>query len=237
MNAQTNSQSATNKNTSKEKRTILETESEKLDSNKGKNQKESALPDSETKYKYTAAQDSAYTLAMRLKLPTQTRLWYDLALTDKNWFLLMEQREQQPINRIIEQIASIPKEFLVPDAREVAQRDIAIQNSQYVPGVRTINNNGVKIPFSTIGSFLGLTEDVSPKINYSLDYQSNVEVVVYSVQAVVIASLFKGVQPVGKYTFNWNGRDDNGRPMPKGDYVAEVRVGNEKYIRKRIYIP
>ena len=65
----------------------------------------------------------------------------------------------------------------------------------------------------------------------------NVEVVVYSPQARVIAVLLKMHQPTGKYQITWNGRDEKGRRMPTGDYVAEVRLGDERFVRKRIQIP
>ena len=131
---------------------------------------------------------------------------------------------------------SLPKEFFIPDAREVVQREINIANSFYVPYVNTYNPYRAIATFEQIGNFFGITEDVSPEITYRLDNPANVEVVVYSISAVVIAKIFDGKQPNGIYRFTWNGRDDKGVKMQSGDYVAEIRIGNDKYIRKRIVI-
>jgi flagellar hook assembly protein FlgD len=54
--------------------------------------------------------------------------------------------------------------------------------------------------------------------------------------AVIIATMFDGIQSPGDFTYTWNGRDDSGRLLPVGDYVGEVRIGKEKLIRKRIYL-
>jgi flagellar hook assembly protein FlgD len=114
---------------------------------------------------------------------------------------------------------------------------INVANSFYVPFVQTYNPSSIQIPFETIGNLLGLTEDVSPEIKYDIDFNADVTVVVYSTRATVVATIFSGRQIPGHYEFKWNFRDDNGRLMPSGDYVAEVRVGNYKFIRKKITIP
>jgi flagellar basal-body rod modification protein FlgD len=97
--------------------------------------------------------------------------------------------------------------------------------------------SGLQIPLSAIGAFLGLTEDVSPVISYSLESSAEVEVVVYSVQALVIRTLLTAKQYPGSYSITWDGKNDKGIIMPKGDYVAEVRIGKDRIVRKRIVVP
>ncbi len=130
----------------------------------------------------------------------------------------------------------MPEEAYIPGEVEKTLREINIMNSMYVPMVRTYSPYGAKIDFETIGKFLGIVEDVSPTIKYSLAITADVEIVIYSIQAIAVATLFKGVQSPGNYTISWNGRDENGRMMPPGDYIAEVRIGQEKYVRKRIVL-
>ncbi|MBR3090812.1 MAG: hypothetical protein IKH10_02320, partial [Bacteroidetes bacterium] len=83
---------------------------------------------------------------------------------------------------------------------------------------------------------LGIIEDTSPEIKYSLGMIADVEIVIYSVQAKVIATIFKGTQRPGSYKITWNQRDDKGKKMPYGDYIAEVRIGTDRFVRKRIVI-
>lgn len=208
----------------------------KIDTNKV--QTEDIIPSSlnEGGMIYSPAQDSAYYRAIRANVTSNVRIWNDLHLTQYTWYEYLKNIKKSDVAIAMESLTSLPKEYYLPDPTEVVQREINIANAFYVPYVNTYNQNGLRVSFADIGSFLGITEDVSTSINYTLEKQSNVIVVVYSLRAVVIATIFDGVQPVGSYSFNWNGRDDNGKKMPPGDYIAEIRISNEKYIRKRILI-
>ncbi len=201
-------------------------------------QKEDNLPSSynDDNIIFTPSQDSAYYRAMRSNVTSGTRIWNDLHLTQYTWYEYLKNIKKSDVALAMEGLSSLPKEYFLPDPTEVVQREINIANAFYVPFVNTYSRNGVRVNFDDIGRFLGITEDVSPEINYKLDKPTNVMVVIYSISAVVIAKLFDGNQPSGNYTLNWNGRDDNGKKMPAGDYIAEVRIANEKYIRKRIII-
>lgn len=185
---------------------------------------------------YSPGQDSAYFKAKDLDIPAGIRLWYDLLLSNRSWELNRESYANSPWQTALRNMEVIPPEAFMPGDIEIVSHKMNILNSQYVPFVNTMPNYGLKVPFSTIASFLGLTEDVSPKIRYTIDFKADIEVVIYSIQAKVIATLFKGKQQPGSYTLHWNGRDDNGKPMPAGDYIAEVRINNENYLRKRIII-
>ncbi|MBK9249328.1 MAG: hypothetical protein IPM69_14750, partial [Ignavibacteria bacterium] len=139
---------------------------------------------------------------------------------------------------IARQNLEIPPEYFKPSSQEIASYNYHIARSQDIPGsFPKTAGAGLQIPLSSIWAFFGLTEDVSPVIRYDVEYSMNVEVVVYSPQARVIAVLLKMHQPTGKYQITWNGRDEKGRRMPTGDYVAEVRLGDERFVRKRIQIP
>lgn len=131
----------------------------------------------------------------------------------------------------------LPSEYFVPSPHEFALYELNQKLSTYVPYIRTSQPFGFKANLSDIGKILGLVEDVSPVLTYEVDTYTDVEVVVYSIQARVVATIFSGKQTPGKYTFTWNVRDDAGRLMPPGDYIGEIRIGRSKFIRKRIYIP
>jgi hypothetical protein len=187
---------------------------------------------------YTSSfQDSNYTKALRLKLmiPHSARLANDLRSFSK---LIPSKSDKTTYQDQAENALNLPPEFYMPSKIDIANYQYGLMMSQNnVTGIRIYNPNGLKIPLSSIGMFLGLTEDVTPVIKYNLEYRTDVMVLVYSVNAVAIATIFDGFQLPGKYSFTWNGRDDYGRKMPKGDYVAEVRIGKERFVRKRIVIP
>ncbi len=186
---------------------------------------------------YTPEQDSAYFNAIKLNIPVSSRIGLSLDLHSRRIMEKMIAEQSGGIYTAQRNLSAIPPELFIPSAREQVLYDYNIQMAQTVPFISNPSNLGLRVPLSAIGAFLGLTEDVSPVINYKLDYAVDVEIVIYSLNAAVVAVLFEGVQPASVYTITWNGKDDKGRKVTSGDYIAEVRIGKQKFIRKRILIP
>ncbi|MEJ5245837.1 MAG: FlgD immunoglobulin-like domain containing protein [Bacteroidota bacterium] len=196
---------------------------------------DAALPGSARRV-YLPEQDSAFQKALDMQLPFSLRARLDLELSEPLWRYLVSENSKNPWISALRSLEQMPEGAYIPSEVERTLREINIMNSMYVPFVRTYSPYGAKIDFETIGKFLGIVEDVSPTIKYTLAITADVEIVIYSIQAIAVATLFKGVQSPGNYTISWNGRDENGRMMPPGDYIAEVRIGQEKYVRKRIVL-
>lgn len=183
--------------------------------------------------KFLPEQDSAYLRAKRLTIPPSARLYADMKLLEREILLqkkLYGLSEQEVAKRNLQ----IPKDFYLPTGQEITMYQYGLMQSQYVPYVSTYKPFGVKVPFSTIGNLLGLNEDVSPWLEYELDVETDVRVAVYSEKALLVATIINTTQPPGRYRYFWNGRDDNGKQLPRGDYIGEIRIGKTKYIRKRI---
>jgi hypothetical protein len=189
-----------------------------------------------SKDSFSPEQDSAFFAAMRLSLPIRTLLNQNLKYSDDLWNFERSVSQGTPWQIAIENLRSIPPEFYRADPVEMVNRQYAIEQSMYVPFINNHLRTGSKFTFESIGKFLGLIEDTSTEIKYNLDFSTNVEVVIYSISSVVVATLYNGNQMPGSYKLTWNGRDEFGKLMPPGDYIAEVRIGNERYIRKRIIV-
>jgi hypothetical protein len=93
------------------------------------------------------------------------------------------------------------------------------------------------IPMSSIGVALGIDEDVTPKINYTLMATEPVTVKVYGLDATLVTTLVEGVQSPGVYKLVWDFKDAYGIRVPFGNYVAEVMAGGRLLLRKRIEVP
>ncbi|MBU3742168.1 MAG: hypothetical protein FGM24_07760 [Candidatus Kapabacteria bacterium] len=185
------------------------------------------------------AQDSAFEAAKRMDITAAARFAAATRMLQDAWEAFIAMKREPTPWELIAETMNIPKEMLAPSAQEVTQRQIMIANSQNVPGVllRPMGTGNAQVRLQDVYQFFGLTEDVSPRIVYSVDVSTNVEIVIYSTQAKVVATIFRGVQPAGKYEITWNGMDDAGRNVVNGDYIAEVRLGTEKLQRKRILWP
>lgn len=186
---------------------------------------------------YRQMQDSLFKIYTRLGVTARSLFQYNLALTDDLWEKLTKQKEDLPYQLAMRSLSVVPAQVFNPSGVEIVQRQEAIASGMRLPTGLSYPQYGLRVPLDMIGQFLGVVEDVGPDIRYSLDSPNEIEIVIYSMQAKVIATLFKGRQMPGSYQISWNYRDDFGRRMPSGDYIAEVRIGDSKFVRKRIVIP
>jgi hypothetical protein len=189
---------------------------------------DSELPSSTIKT--TPEQDSAYYQALRMNLPVGLRLRYDLLNVRYSLISLDPDAEKTGMDYL-------PDGAFNPDPNMIVQRQEMLMNAFKVPYARTYDPwQGMRIPFSDIGRFFGITEDYSGNIKFRVDNYTEVEIVIYSIKAVVVATIFKGYLPAGSYERTWTGRDENGRKLPPGDYVGEVRIKGQSSYRKRIIL-
>lgn len=181
-------------------------------------------------------QDSLYRQAMELQITAPAR--FAMAARETSAMLLAMSRAnaRRTIWDQIDATMDIPASIFKPRDQEVTQYQLTIANAMYVPGVllRPMGTGNLQVNFSDIAKVFGIGEDVSPVIRYVVDDYLEVEIVIYSTQAMIVATLFTGKQEPGTYTITWNGKAQDGKPVSTGEYIAEVRLGRERIMRKRI---
>jgi hypothetical protein len=195
-------------------------------------------------YPYTPEQDRAFYDALQISIPPSVRFVYDLQRFSPAWLALKAQLQKlSPAEAALANINSIPPSLFTPDPREQTAYDYNLAQAFTIPGIYEpfrrggVGKGGLQIPLSLIGSLLGLVEDVSPSISWVVEQPATeVEIVIYSIQAMVVARLFRGIMEQGNHTLTWNLLNDRGLRVPRGDYIAEVRVGNGAITRKRIRV-
>lgn len=192
-----------------------------------KDSSDSRLPGSDIRT--SPAQDSAYFQALRMNIPIDLRLRYDLLNVRYTLISLDPDSEKTGMDLL-------PTDAFRPDPNMIVQRQEMLTRAFEVPYARTYNPYGVRLSFSDIGKFFGITEDYSGNIKFNVENYTEVEIVIYSIKAVVVATIFKGHLPAGSYSRTWTGRDENGRKLPPGDYVGEVRIKGQSSFRKRIIL-
>ncbi|CAN5425584.1 hypothetical protein BH10BAC6_BH10BAC6_04660 [soil metagenome] len=187
---------------------------------------------------FTSQQDSTYRAALQLGVSGSVRFMHSARSLLSAMQMHITARPLSPWEAANSSL-NIPSSIFAPSAQEITAYRANIAASQYVPGVLLfpMGTGNLQVSFGDIGKFFGVVEDVSPDISYVVDIPSEVEIVVYSPNAKVIATIFRGDQGPGKYKVRWNGRDEFGKPVLRGDYIAEVRLGRERLQRKRIVWP
>lgn len=197
-------------------------------------------------YPFSPTQDRAFYEALRFDVSPRTRFQFAARQFSLAWLALQEAQKYTPQEAAIAAMNSIDPRAFVPTPKEQTFYNYGIAQSFTIPGVFDpfgrygglpgVGGSGISIPLSLIGSLLGLTEDVTPTIRYTVEQPSEVEIVIYSIQAIAIARVLKAPHNAGGYSVTWNLKNDAGFRVPTGDYIAEVRIGNAAYIRKRIRI-
>lgn len=187
----------------------------------------------------TAIQDSLYAQALAVRVSARARFQSDVRFLSQSLATMTFQQPRVSEWERMRANMAIPPEYLVPSAQERTQYELNIARSMYVPGVllTPMGTGNLQVKLGDIARIFGLEEDVSPRIRYVVDETIEVTIVMYSTSAVMVATLFNGIQPPGAYEIVWNGRDDSNNPIAPGDYVAEVRLGSVKLMRKRIVWP
>jgi len=183
--------------------------------------------------RFKAEQDSNYLRAKRLSIPPSARFYADMKMLEQQ---VLAQKKLAGLSdeAIAKKNMQISPELFFPSAQDITLYQYGLMQSQTVPFLQAYKPYGLKVPLSSIASFFGLAEDVSPLLEYDLDVESEVKVAVYSERAILIATIFNGIQSPGRYRYYWNGRDDHGLRQPRGDYIGEIQIGRTKFIRKRI---
>lgn len=185
---------------------------------------------------FTREQDLEYLLALQRRIPPSVRLALDSKRALTNLEIVRRRLQQESPWQAAMRNMQVSDQIYLPDATENVQRQVAIANATNVPVFKPAQIGGMSATLGQIGSFLGLIEDVSPRLRYSVYEEAPVTVVVYSTAAVVVATLVKKTMPPGTYEVTWNGLDDKGHDLGDGDYVIEARIGTDRFVRKRVLI-
>ena len=149
----------------------------------------------------------------------------------------LDSLDNTPLAIMRRNLAMNPRDWM-PTAADRARREEDIRRSQGWDLIyQNIPRVGVSVPLRSIGQSLGLVEDVSPKIYYTLLHTDSVSVRVYDITSRLVVVLVDGVQSPGEYRFDWDMLDAGGKRVSAGDYFAEVIVGKKLVLRKRIEVP
>lgn len=163
-----------------------------------------------------------------------------LDMSEEKWQRYLDSTSRTPSQSLAAAFARMPDNIFEPMPQDIVQNEISRSNALSVRGVSYFDGSasgaGINFDIHKIAMFIGIEEDVTPKITYTLSITADVSVKIYSISAIEIAELFSGTQKPGKYSFYWNGKTSEGKKVQAGNYIAEVRIGKDRYVRKRIVI-
>jgi hypothetical protein len=164
-------------------------------------------------------------------------LRHDMRLDSLDLVALLDSLDNSADARMRRNLAMAPSDWM-PTEGERRAREEELRRSMDMDFV--FPNSYVQLFGISTGAVfraLGLIEDVTPRIRYTLMRTEPVTVKIYTIQAELVTTLVDSPQRPGEYDFEWDFRDAQGVRVPYGNYVAEVIVGNRLVLRKRIEAP
>ncbi|MFH1761010.1 MAG: FlgD immunoglobulin-like domain containing protein, partial [bacterium] len=106
------------------------------------------------------------------------------------------------------------------------------------PAAASINDNlGNANPLSNSARLL--TSLPNPfttytNISYTLSAPARINLSVFDVNGRMIRSLVNSKQAQGMHQVQWSGRDSKGINVPSGNYLYQIRIGNNQTVTKRL---
>jgi len=67
----------------------------------------------------------------------------------------------------------------------------------------------------------------STQVKFVLESACQVDLKVFDTRGRLVKSLMQGVQPAGRYSAEWHGRNDSGQAVPSGVYFMRLIAGNK----------
>jgi hypothetical protein len=74
------------------------------------------------------------------------------------------------------------------------------------------------------------------QIEYQIANAGHVEIQVFNITGKLIKTLTSSELSAGKYTVNWNGKDNDNRPVASGIYIYRVMFGNSVLSKKMLLL-
>ena len=74
------------------------------------------------------------------------------------------------------------------------------------------------------------------RIQFSLSEAGACHLTIFNIKGQVVRTLVSGFRQAGRYTVQWDSRDDNGLPVPSGIYFYRLKAGDQVLTRKMGFI-
>ncbi|MDP6089400.1 MAG: T9SS type A sorting domain-containing protein, partial [Candidatus Marinimicrobia bacterium] len=72
------------------------------------------------------------------------------------------------------------------------------------------------------------------EITFTLNQESDITLTIFNMLGQEVKELTSGFKPVGKYTVQWNGKDNLGRSVSTGVYLYSLNNGTQVLTKKMV---
>lgn len=110
-------------------------------------------------------------------------------------------------------------------------------DADFVDVVTDVEDFGSQIP-DEFTLFQNYPNPFNPEttIQYQLATAREVQLKIYNILGQAVRNLIKEQQPAGVHRMVWDGKNDNGRQMPSGVYIYQIKAGDFEQSKKMILL-
>jgi hypothetical protein len=93
------------------------------------------------------------------------------------------------------------------------------------PKVTSVNGDRIVVPSDFSITNYPNPFNPSTKISYHLPQSGSVKIVIYDVLGRIVTTMIDAAKEKGYHTIDWNAKDESGRDLPSGIYIAQIQSG------------
>ncbi len=129
---------------------------------------------------------------------------------------------------------------MIEDVFNLSHSNIALDTCQYLVLASGESTSAIHDPASIAGFVL---DQNSPNpfsqytdITYELPQSAHVSMYMYNMLGQPVRKLLSGVRNEGDHLVTWNGQDDQGRKLPPGVYLCQMKIIKQKNQMQDVYV-
>jgi len=142
---------------------------------------------------------------------------WDASVVNSEWTLTLYDSD---FNVLIEDMKTV-SEYTVTTQNSASSVDYFYIASNFVPGLLGVNSETVPETYSVLQNYPNPFNPTTT-IRYYVPQNDWVELAIYNLQGELVKTLWSGDKAVGDYQVQWNGTDNQGRPVASGVYLTKL---------------
>jgi len=129
-------------------------------------------------------------------------------------------------------------EYTVVQEEDVAFKPVKLSHQEAASNSIDVSTVGVDDVSAVLTGISNYPNPFNPNttISFSLKSNAKVELAVYNTKGQLVKTLVNSKLSAGNHSYNWNGVDDQNKPVGSGLYLYKVKTADSETIRKMLLV-
>jgi len=158
-------------------------------------------------------------------------LSWDASQISAEWALRLQDKD---LNVLVEDMKAVSEySFNTPDLSY--STEIYYISADFLPAMLGIHEAPLAESYALLQNYPNPFNPTTT-IQYRITRNEWVQLAIYNLQGELVKTLWSGDQTVGNYQLQWNGMDDNGRPVASGVYLTKLQTPTMTSSNKMLFL-